>query len=70
MGGLFTTSQYRFTEEEVDAILLKVGHLKLSTLTARAGDVILVNTKGIHRGKPVEEGVRYATTIYYNDKIF
>lgn len=68
--GLTTTSQYRFTEGEIDAILERVGQAKLTTFTANAGDVILVNTKGIHRGKPIEEGSRYATTIYYNDKNF
>ena len=70
MGGLFTTSQYRFTVEEVESILLKCGQSKLTTFTAKSGDVILVDTKGIHRGKPVEDGVRYAATIYFNDKNF
>ncbi len=32
---------------------------------ASAGDVILVDTRGIHQGRPIEAGVRYALTNYY-----
>ncbi len=70
LSGLTSTSQYRFTPEEINDILDKIGHDKLSTLTGEAGDVILVDTKGIHRGMPIEKGCRYAMTIYYNDKNF
>lgn len=70
IGGLSSTSQYRFTNEEVEKILERIGHSKLITFEANAGDVILVNTKGIHRGKPIEEGIRYAMTNYYNDRNF
>ncbi len=54
----------RFTEKEVDDFLAYFG-LEASTLTGEAGDLIIANVKGLHRGKPVYEGTRYALTNYY-----
>lgn len=36
------------------------------TLTGKMGTLILVDTSGIHRGKPIEIGTRYALTNYYS----
>jgi hypothetical protein len=38
---------------------------RLKTLTAKAGTVILFNSSGIHRGKPIVLGERVALTNYY-----
>lgn len=67
---LINDSQYRFTDAELENIITQVGHDKLITFTCNAGDVILVDTKGLHRGKPIENDIRYAMTIYYNDSNF
>ncbi|HSZ71545.1 MAG TPA: phytanoyl-CoA dioxygenase family protein [Cytophagaceae bacterium] len=56
--------QNRFSEEEVSAILNSPKY-KLETITGKAGTVILTDTTGIHRGKPITEGLRYALTNYY-----
>ena len=34
-------------------------------LTGKAGDLIIVDVGNIHRGKVIEEGVRYSLTNYY-----
>ena len=38
---------------------------RLETITGNAGTLILVDTSLIHRGKPLEDGKRYALTNYY-----
>lgn len=38
---------------------------KINELCALEGTLILANTRGIHRGKPIENGRRYALTNYY-----
>ena len=55
--------QSRFTEEEIQRLIDKEPH-RLKTFTAPAGSVILADTRGLHRGKPIKEGVRYAMTNY------
>lgn len=37
----------------------------LVTATAKAGDLVLFNSSGVHRGMPTRAGVRYALTIYF-----
>ncbi|MCI1279422.1 MAG: phytanoyl-CoA dioxygenase family protein [Nitrospira sp.] len=55
--------QYRFSELQVKRIL-KRSPGRLTTYTAKAGTVILVDTSSIHRGLPINTGVRYALTNY------
>jgi hypothetical protein len=40
------------------------------TFFAKAGDLILANTKAIHRGKPILNGTRYMLTFYFADPVF
>ncbi len=54
----------RYSNDEIESLSNKYGW-KLETLTGKAGTLILVDTKGLHRGKPIEAGVRYALTNYY-----
>ena len=53
----------RFNEEEVRK-MEEYSNENIQTLTGKAGTLILVDTRGIHRGKPIEEGERYALTNY------
>ena len=55
--------QNRFSETEVQRIIKKEPE-RLKTFAAPAGTVILTDTRGIHRGKPIKEGMRYALTNY------
>lgn len=56
--------QYRLSEVEVGRIV-EGSPERLSTYTAKAGTLILVDTSSIHRGMPIQTGVRYALTNYY-----
>jgi len=58
----FSQHQNRFTEEEIAPKLVKQ---PAELFTAKAGTLILVDTRGIHRGMPIKKGVRYAMTNYY-----
>lgn len=39
---------------------------RVDTIIGSAGDVILVDTRGLHRGMPIVSGTRYALTNYYS----
>lgn len=65
--GLQSYKQYRFSDEEIDTLLAQSG-VKRFTFTGQAGDMALVDTKGIHRGAPMRAGVRYALTNYFWSK--
>lgn len=39
-------------------------------LTGQAGTLIIADTSGIHRGKPICNGSRHALTLYINEKEF
>lgn len=57
-------NQNRFDENEIEEVLRKGLH-PMATLTAKAGTVIVTDTRGLHRGKPIEQGERYALTNYW-----
>lgn len=61
-------SEDRFSNQE--AILSINKNEELITFTAKAGTLILVDTRGLHRGKPLLDKNRYALTTYnYNRKL-
>jgi hypothetical protein len=60
----FTFGQYRFSEDQINEVLLRRPQL-LKTFCAPVGSIMLVNTRGIHRGAPIRTGSRYAITNYY-----
>lgn len=62
--GHLELNQKRITEEEVRSIL-KSSRYSVTEVTGKAGDLVLVDTRGIHRGKPIETGERIALTNYY-----
>jgi hypothetical protein len=57
----FSVDKYRFSEEDIEGACLR----KPTEFCAPQGTLLLVNTRGIHRGKPIEAGQRYALTNYY-----
>jgi hypothetical protein len=54
----------RFTEEEIEK-LVGLTDRKVRTIEGKKGDVLIVDTRGIHRGAPLRVGERYALTSYY-----
>ena len=54
----------RISDAQIDSILTESPE-RLRSFTAKAGTLILVDTSSIHRGKPMENGSRYALTNYY-----
>jgi len=65
--GKLESMQCTFPSDTVDKIL-NDDSTRLTTLTAKAGTVILVDTSAIHRGTPLKEGIRYALTNYFFEK--
>lgn len=57
-------NQNRISPVQVER-LLERDPARLKTVCGKAGTLILVNTAAIHRGRPIESGVRYALTNYY-----
>lgn len=54
----------RYSDERV----AKLPQKDLVTATGKAGDLVLFNSTGVHRGMPTRAGVRYALTIYFFNK--
>ncbi len=53
----------RYTDADVDR-LTAMDPERLMTMAGRAGTLIVTDTTGIHRGSPIQAGVRYALTTY------
>lgn len=61
----FSFNQNRFTHTEIEVLLARGNRAtKRILFPGKAGTLILVNTRGLHRGSPIQEGVRYALTNY------
>jgi hypothetical protein len=59
--------KYQFTHEEVLSMLNSDEH-KITSAIGKAGTLVMFDTNGVHRGKPLEPGgSRYAMTNYYID---
>ena len=58
---IFKADLSRFSENEVEA-MLKTGDTQ--AFTGRAGDLLIVDTSGLHRGMPIRQGERFAITNY------
>lgn len=65
ISGLKKAGQYRFSNEAAEKIQNKVGAAQI--FTAKAGDLVLADVSALHRGRPIESGVRYALTLYCGD---
>ena len=57
--------QYQYSEEEIEDLLKKRKKYPIKTITGTKGTLVVFNTNGIHRGKPIEEGERCAITNYF-----
>ena len=59
--------KHEFTNEEVMKMVGSNEH-KITNAVAKAGTLVMFDTNGVHRGKPLEQGgSRYAMTNYYAD---
>ena len=56
-------SKVRWSDEEIQSIY---GQQNMVNCTAKAGDVILGNTNGFHKGQKITEGERMLLTVYYS----
>lgn len=61
--GLNLDYSSRFSDESLNRIV-EISPLEVVSFEAKAGTAIVVNTRGIHRGKPLSAGERYALTKY------
>jgi hypothetical protein len=61
---IFRIGQFRFADEDIDKYL-KINNSNITSVDGSAGDLVLVDTKGIHRGKPLEKGTRYVLFCYF-----
>jgi hypothetical protein len=57
--------KYQFTPEEVLG-MVSGDESKIFNVKGKAGDVVLFDTNGIHRGKPLQARERFALTNYYH----
>jgi hypothetical protein len=64
LSGRSKPGQYRFTGHDIGYDQEKKT-TTIKTFIGNAGDLALVDTKCIHRGKPIEAGVRYVLFCYY-----
>lgn len=58
-------NKYRFTEDQIEAIIANNPECKIETILGKAGTLMVADVKGIHRGMPILAGERWATTRYY-----
>ena len=63
-------SQNRLTHKIVSEKILRKKRYKSVDFKAKKGTLILFNSFGIHRGKPLNSGNRYALTNYYFPKVY
>lgn len=61
---VFKAGQYRFNENEISNYL-KFSNSDITSVIGDAGTIAFADTKAIHRGKPLEEGVRYVLFCYF-----
>jgi hypothetical protein len=64
VGGLPSAPNTRYEPGLIDRLLSLYG-AKGDRFVGRAGTLLLVNTSGLHRGRPLQSGSRYALTNYY-----
>jgi hypothetical protein len=64
VGDLPAAPKTRYEPTIVDRMVARL-RLRRQHYPARAGTLLLVNTAGIHRGRPLRSGCRYALTNYF-----
>ncbi len=63
-GGLPAAPATRYTPEQVERVVARSGATR-RVFPGAAGTLLLVNSAGIHRGRPLASGARLALTNYY-----
>jgi len=63
-----TPDKYQYTDEDVYNMTGGKPN-SIFDVTGKAGTLVLFDTNGVHRGKPIEQGERYALTNYYKDNL-
>jgi len=56
--------QYRFSDAQMDELERAAGLRRMSVTGAR-GSLLLIDSRGLHRGRPLRSGERMAVTRYY-----
>lgn len=64
VGGFAAAPNTRYEPASVARLLSRYGRTP-EQFVGKAGTLLLVNTSGIHRGRPLRVGSRYALTNYY-----
>ena len=64
VGDLPSAPSSRYEPALIKQAAVAVPH-EASRFLGKAGTLLLVNTTGIHRGRPLKAGSRYALTNYY-----
>lgn len=63
-------SEHRYKDENIEKLLADKNY-KVKDVTGKAGTLIIVDSSGIHRGRPIKEGnIRYAATQYMSEDKF
>jgi hypothetical protein len=61
---VFNAGQYRFRDTEVESYITS-NNRHIDSITGNAGTLVYADTKGLHRGKPLEAGTRYVLFCYF-----
>jgi len=61
---IFKPGVYRFTEQDIDTYLKKQNQ-DITSITGKEGTLVFTDTKGIHRGKALNSGLRYVLFCYF-----
>jgi hypothetical protein len=64
IGDLPPAPNTRYESAVIERLVGRFG-IKLRSFPGRAGTLLLVNSSGIHRGRPLRSGTRYALTNYF-----
>ena len=64
IGNLPPAPASRYESAAIDRMVRRF-RLNRTAFPAKAGTLLLVNTSGIHRGRPLRSGTRYALTNYF-----
>lgn len=58
------SGEYRYSEADISTLITSSREFNVIDIEGKAGDLIVVDTSGIHRGAPIVQGERYAATKY------
>lgn len=61
---------YRYKDEEIEELIQRDQKYAIKSFIAKKGTLLILDTSGLHRGRPLEEGTRYAATKYMSDTNF